>query len=86
MTGAGTLVGEAATNSGTAIVGLECDFAGQLWGIDGGGGHEELIKINKTTGAATVIGPQGLAAYPSIGGFAIGRSGTFWAVTRRRRC
>jgi hypothetical protein len=39
-----------------AIVGLDFDAAGQLWGIDGGDGREELIKINKTTGATTVIG------------------------------
>jgi hypothetical protein len=77
LTGAATTVGDTGAN---AIVGLEFDAAGQLWGIDGGTGNEELIRIDKTTGARVVVGANGLAAYPSTGGFGIGQSGTFWAV------
>lgn len=76
-TGKATPVGD---TGGSAVVGLGFDAAGQLWGIDGGGGHEELIKIDKTSGATVVVGAQGLAAYPGIGCFDIGPSGTFWAI------
>jgi len=49
-------------------------------GIDGGAGREELIRINKANAATTVVGPNGLAAYPHVGALDIGPSGTFWAV------
>lgn len=76
-TGSASSIGE--TGTGT-IVGLSMDSSGQLWGIDGGGSAEHLVRINKTTGATNVVGLNGLMNLPSIGGFAIGLSGTFWAV------
>ncbi len=76
-TGKATPVGD---TGASAVVGLGFDAAGQLWGIDGGGGHEELIKINKASGATVVVRAQGLAAYSGIGCFDIGPSATFWAI------
>lgn len=76
-TGAATPVGDTRTS---AIVGLDFDASGQLWGVDGGGGHEELIRIDKASALTTVVGPGGLLAYSGIGSFDIGPSGTFWAV------
>lgn len=76
-TGKATPVGDTKTS---AVVGLGFDAAGQLWGVDGGGGNEELIRINKSTAATVVVGAKGLAAYSGIGCFDIGPSGTFWAV------
>lgn len=63
------------------VAGMAFDDAGQLYAIDGSITDDHLIQLDKTTGAMTVIGPQGLASYPSIGGFDIGPSGTFWAVS-----
>jgi hypothetical protein len=74
-TGAASPVGDTRTS---AIVGLEFDATGQLWGVDGG--KEELVKIDKGSAATTVVGAGGLAAYSGIGCFDIGPSGTFWAV------
>lgn len=76
-TGKVTTVADTRTSG---IVGLGFDAAGQLYGIDGGGGHEELVRINKTTAATVVVGAKGLAAYSGIGCFDIGPSGTFWAI------
>jgi len=74
-TGQASPVGDTRTS---AIVGLDFDASGQLWGIDGG--REELVKIDKTSAATTTIGPGGLTAYSGIGCFDIGPSGTFWAI------
>ena len=72
-----TPIGDTSAN---AIVGLSFDATGQLWGIDGRPTNEELIKINKNTGASTVIGAGGLSALPYIGSLAIGNGGTFYAI------
>lgn len=72
-----TTIGDTMAN---AIVGLDFDGAGQLWGIDGGGGNEELIRIDVRSAALTRVGPQGLAQYPNIGCFDVGPSGTLWAI------
>ena len=82
-TGTATAIGDMASASGSAIVGLDFDRTGQLWGIDGAGAMEHLIRVDKTTGAATIVGMNGLANHAGIGGFAIGQSGTFWAVNLR---
>ncbi len=66
--------------SAIAIVGLSFDATGQLWGIDGRPGNEELIKINKNTGDSAVIGTGGLSDLPYIGSLAIGNDGTFYAI------
>ncbi len=66
----------------SAIVGLDFDALGQLWGVDGDGSKEELVRIDVNTAALTRVGPQGLAQYSGIGCFCVGPSGTFWAVNR----
>jgi hypothetical protein len=69
-------------NLGTGgIVGLAIDPSGQLWGIDGRfDTQEQLVRIDKRSGAVTPVGNRGLAAYPNIGGLAIGPTGSFWAL------
>ena len=46
------------------ITGLVCDINGQLWAATPGHGgrSSELLKINRTTGVETVVGPTGIAA------------------------
>jgi hypothetical protein len=75
--GAASAVGNTLAN---ALVGLGFDAIGQLWGIDGGGVAEELVRIDKATAARTVVGPRGLLAFPNIGSFDIGPSGALWAI------
>ena len=69
-------------NLGTGgIVGLAFDPAGQLWGIDGRfDTQEQLVRIDKHTGAVLPVGNRGLANFPNIGGLAIGPNGSFWAL------
>ncbi|TDJ57944.1 MAG: hypothetical protein E2O40_02150 [Planctomycetota bacterium] len=75
--GSAATVGDTAAS---ALVGLDFDSSGQLWGIDGEPGVEQLVRINKFDGSTTVIGPGGLLDFPSIAAFDIGASGTFWAI------
>ncbi len=75
--GFATTVGDTAAS---ALVGLDFDSSGQLWGIDGEPGIEQLVRIDKVDGSVTVIGPGGLLDFPNIATFDIGPSGTFWAV------
>jgi hypothetical protein len=74
-------------NLGTGgIVGLAFDRSGQLWGIDGRfDTQEQLVKIDKTTGAVDRVGNRGLTEFPEIGGLAIGATGLFWALNSRGR-
>ena len=81
-TAATSSVGNMAAN---AIVGMEFDSDGQLWGVEGGIGAEQLVRIDKLTGAITVVSPAGLASFPDIAGLTIGPSGTFWAVDAGNR-
>jgi uncharacterized protein DUF6923 len=69
-------------NLGTGgIVGLAFDPSGKLWGIDGRfDTQEQLVRIDKQSGAVTPVGNRGLEAYPNIGGLAIGPTGSFWAL------
>ena len=76
--GSATSIGGTGTG---AIVGLDFDTTGQLWGIDGlHEVNEELIRIDKANGVTTVINSNSLGEFPGIGGFDIGINGTFWAV------
>lgn len=77
QTGMGTLISD---TPAATIVGLDADASGQIWAVDGASSREELIKIDKVTGAVEVIAPQSLADFGDIGGFDIGPSGTFWAI------
>ena len=72
--------GTVGDTTASALIGLDFDSSGQLWGIDGETGVEQLVRIDKTNGAITVIGPGGLLDFPTIGAFDIGPTGTFWAV------
>jgi hypothetical protein len=69
-------------NLGTGgIVGLAFDPAGQLWGIDGRfDTQEQLVRIDKQSGAVSPVGNRGLSDFPNIGGLAIGPNGSFWAL------
>jgi len=74
------LAGTVGDTTASALIALDFDRSGQLWGIDGEPGVEQLVRIDKSNGAITVIGPGGLLDFPTIGAFEIGPSGTFWAV------
>lgn len=76
-TGTPTSIGDLASN---ALVAMDFDDSGQLWGIEGGVGTEQLIKIDKTNGQMTVVSHAGLFAFPNVGGLAIDQGGKFWAV------
>ena len=54
--GAGTIIGNMGNFQN--MIGLACDSAGNIYGVDFG--DDNLYSINKTTGAATVIGPLGI--------------------------
>jgi hypothetical protein len=61
ITGSRTLIG--ATGLGAGTPDIHFDDMGNLYGsIGGGGSPNNLISINKTTGAGTVIGPIGFIA------------------------
>ncbi len=78
-TGAATPVADTGAN---ALVGLAFDGQGQLWGLDGAPGAEELVRIDKLTGATKPVMPGGVAPFPSTGALDVGPSGTFWTVNR----
>jgi len=69
-TGALTLVGQ--TGLGGATPDIAFDIAGRLYGVKGGGGGgtpppSNLIAIDKTTGAGTVIGLTGIDGISGLG-------------------
>jgi hypothetical protein len=73
--GSGSLIGETMAE---AIVGLDTDGSGQLWGIDGD--LEHLLRIDKASGGIEVMSDGGLRDFDRIGGFEITPSGNFWAI------
>lgn len=102
-----TLVGNGGLG-GAGVGGMDFDTSGQLWGtanIAGGSGvagtgSDHLVKINKSTGVATVIGPYGtcsgvtIPAPPSgpngtcsiegIESIAFDSAGTLWGIENER--
>ena len=56
LDGTGTIIGD--LGNFQYMVGLACDSAGNIYGVDIY--DDNLYSINKTTGAATVIGPLGI--------------------------
>ena len=78
-TGLATPIG---ATGASALVGLDGDDTGILWGIDGGPGAEELVRIDTGTGLASVVKPNGLAAFPAIGCLDRASDGALWAVNR----
>lgn len=100
-TGAATLVGD--TGLGVAAIGgMDFSAAGTLYAAvniagDGGTGSDHLAILEKTTGAATVIGPFGSCTgitLPSVGGgsctiegieaIAFDAAGTLWGARSAR--
>ena len=72
-TGAATDIG----NTGLRDVeGLSLDCAGVLWGVNRGVGSGNLVRINTTTGAATVVGPLGVEGADA--GLTFGTDGRLW--------
>lgn len=57
-TGAATKIGE--TTGAPVLIDVTCDASGQLFGLDVG--NDNLVRINSSTAAATVIGPIGFDA------------------------
>nr|NQU94249.1 hypothetical protein [Bacteroidota bacterium] len=55
-TGSGTMIGGMGNPSGLMIA-IGCDAAGNLYGYDIG--DDNFFSINKTSGAATIVGPLG---------------------------
>lgn len=51
--------------SSFTLIGLACDNSGQIWGhrFVSGYGISEIVKINKTTNAITVVGPTGFVGW-----------------------
>lgn len=75
--GSGTPIADTLTE---AIVGMDVDPSGQLWAIDGALDVEQLVRIDKASGATTVVSAGGLADFPGIGGLEITPAGDFWAI------
>lgn len=76
-TGAGTFVGA----FGTTISDITTDAADVLYGWAPNSGSGSLATINKTTGAATIVGDSGLGG---VGGaIAFSSGGTLYLVTRK---
>jgi VCBS repeat-containing protein len=72
-TGAVTPVGSP-NWTGSALIALEADAAGNLYGGNFGG---QFYRIDKATGAATLIGQLG---FTDVMDFAFDNAGTLWAV------
>jgi hypothetical protein len=67
-TGQSTLVGT--TGLGGPTPDLHFDLSGQMYGVKGGGvGVNNLITIDKNTGAGTIVGPVGFSAVSGLGAF-----------------
>ena len=64
-TGDTTQIGQ--TGLGETVLDIAFDEAGRLYGIQGGGFINELLSINKSTGAGTVIGEVGLPGIRGLG-------------------
>lgn len=62
--GATTLVGS--LGLGLPVGDITFDEAGNLFGVVGGTGLNQLVSINKTTGQATVIGPTGVSGLSTL--------------------
>jgi hypothetical protein len=69
-TGAVTLVG----NSGIVLTDIAFDPSGNLWGIS----FTDLYKLNKATGAATLVGSTGISHGNSL---VFGTDGTLYAAS-----
>jgi hypothetical protein len=77
-------VSSVADTTADAIVGLAFGAQGQLFGIDGQS-PDEFIAIDLATGQLTIPTPGSLTSWAGIGCFAIGGSGTMYAVHNDQR-
>jgi len=70
VAGATSLVGS--LGLGVGVGDIHFDAAGNLFGVVGGGaGPNSYVAIEKTTGAATVIGPTGIGALTGLSSFGV---------------
>jgi len=77
-TGGSTLIGDTGAE---LIVGLSSNRTGQLFGLNGRSGFEELFFISPSTGSGVLIRPQGLLSTPTLGGIAFGQSDRLWTIS-----
>lgn len=64
-TGTANLVGSFVDTT-VVMHGLEFDATGQLYGASGGGGNFNFYRIDKATGALTLVGPLGLTSFTNL--------------------
>lgn len=76
LNGNPTIIGTMPISVG--LNGLSFDLNGNLWGIDAE--HEQLVSVNQTNAALTVIGSNGLASYPTLSALDVGPTGVFWSI------
>jgi len=68
-----------ADTTASVLLGLGCDAGGQLFGLDGAAGVDEMVLIDKTSGALTPF-PFDLTAFKATGSLEVGPTGRVWTV------
>jgi hypothetical protein len=75
--GAATVVAEVQGIGGASLYGLDFDFGGSLYGVQGRENGYQLWAIDKSDGSTVPVGDESL---PPIGSFTISPSGTAWIL------